>query len=318
MSARNRNPSRLNRVSERQPGALWQAQFAHAWPAYRAWLTGLGWPGGVTLAASRRRLAAEFPELLSTYENLCELAGDDELAHQFLALYRPPPFLLGCTAVAFESPAPLLVRNYDYSPELWERTAWSSCWRRPVAAMSDCLWGALDGVNGDGLAVALAFGGRQVVGDGFAIPLLVRFLLETCATVENCRQAAYRLRSHMAYSLLMVDATGDRQAIHLSPDRAPIFDSRPVLSNFQGRPEWPEHARATRAVERFRAAEELQGTTASARQAIAAFRQAPLVATDFDHSFATLYTAVLSPRDAAARWIVGAKSFRLAATEETT
>ena len=319
MNTSSRNPPHLDQVAEREPGVRWQAQFARAWPAYRAWLAGLGWHGAGGAGGAgvgRRRLAVEFPELLPTYEKLCELAGDDELAHQFLTLYRPPPFLLGCSALALSAPEPLLVRNYDYSPELWERTAWSSCWRRPVAAMSDCLWGALDGVNADGLAVALAFGGRRVVGDGFAIPLLVRFLLETCATVEECRQAAPRLRSHMAYSLLAVDATGDRQAIHLAPDRAPVFDPRPVLSNFQGHPEWPEHARATRAVERFQAAEALHDSAPSARRVVAAFRRAPLVATDFDHSFGTLYTAAYSPRSAAAHWIVGGNSFRLTANHE--
>ena len=49
-----------------------------------------------------------------------------------------------------------------------------------MLGMSDCLWGLLDGVNDAGLAVSLTFGGRRDVGDGFAIPLVVRYLLETC------------------------------------------------------------------------------------------------------------------------------------------
>jgi len=36
--------------------------------------------------------------------------------------------------------------------------------------MSDCLWGLLDGVNGDGLCASLTFGGRRIVGVGFGIP----------------------------------------------------------------------------------------------------------------------------------------------------
>ena len=53
---------------------------------------------------------------------------------------------------------------------------------------SDLLWGLLDGMNEDGLAVSLTFGGRQDVGDGFGIPLVLRYVLETCATVEAGRQ----------------------------------------------------------------------------------------------------------------------------------
>ena len=52
------------------------------------------------------------------------------------------------------------------------QTAWSG---RRVIGMSDCLWGLLDGVNDDGLAVSLTFGGRTASGEGFAIPLVVRY-----------------------------------------------------------------------------------------------------------------------------------------------
>ena len=51
--------------------------------------------------------------------------------------------------------------------------------------MSDCLWGLLDGVNDAGLAVSLTFGGRRVLGDGFGIPIVIRYLLETCETVDR-------------------------------------------------------------------------------------------------------------------------------------
>ena len=50
--------------------------------------------------------------------------------------------------------------------------------------MSDCLWGLLDGVNDAGLAASLTFGGRPAVGDGFGIPLVMRYVLEVCDDVE--------------------------------------------------------------------------------------------------------------------------------------
>ena len=53
-------------------------------------------------------------------------------------------------------------------------------WVRAVIGSSDCAWGLLDGINDAGLAVSLAFGGRKVVGSGFGVPLVVRYLLETC------------------------------------------------------------------------------------------------------------------------------------------
>ena len=62
--------------------------------------------------------------------------------------------------------------------------------------MSDCLWGLLDGINDAGLAVSLTFGGRRDVGDGFAIPLVMRYLLETCDTVDEARAALERIPVH--------------------------------------------------------------------------------------------------------------------------
>ena len=59
--------------------------------------------------------------------------------------------------------------------------------------MSDCLWGLLDGMNDAGLAVSLTFGGRRALGDGFGIPLVVRYLLETCDDVAEARETLARL-----------------------------------------------------------------------------------------------------------------------------
>ena len=56
--------------------------------------------------------------------------------------------------------------------------------------MSDCLWGLLDGMNDAGLAVSLTFGGRPVLGDGFGIPLVMRYVLETCEDVAEARRGA--------------------------------------------------------------------------------------------------------------------------------
>src|SRR6185436_2580738 len=96
---------------------------------------------------------------------------------------RPTPYLTGCSQAVWtrRGEPPTLVRNYDYHPELCEGTLLLSAWHGTrVIAMSDCLWGVVDGINEHGLAVSLSFGGRQVVGDGFGIPLVLRYALEFC------------------------------------------------------------------------------------------------------------------------------------------
>ena len=147
-------------------------------------------PSRPDLATCRRALTRHMPELVPTYERLVELAGGDELAARLLSLYRPPGFVVGCSQGAWTRDEPVLVRNYDYPVSRLEGIVYLTEWSgRRVLGMSDCLWGLLDGVNDAGLAVSLTFGGRRDVGDGFGIPLVVRYLLEVCADVAEAREA---------------------------------------------------------------------------------------------------------------------------------
>ena len=117
--------------------------------------------------------------------------------------------------------------------------------------MSDCLWGLLDGMNDAGLAVSLAFGGRHVVGRGFGVPLVVRYLLQVCATVcGSTRRRSPGLPYHLAHTLTLVDRAGDVVTAYLSPDRGAVFREVGVATNHQGDVEWHEHAHATRSLER--------------------------------------------------------------------
>ena len=100
-----------------------------------------------------------------------------------LTLWDPPRFLPGCSQAVITAPEIAVCRNYDYSPELWERVVYSSRFGdRQVIGNSDCLWGLIDGMNSDGLVVSLSFGGRRGSGPGFAVSLVVRYLLEVAAT----------------------------------------------------------------------------------------------------------------------------------------
>ncbi len=116
--------------------------------------------------------------------------------------------------------------------------------------MSDCLWGLLDGMNDAGLAVSLTFGGRSVSGDGFAIPLVVRHLLEVCDSVDEACEVLARVPVHASQNLTMVDASGNFTTAYLGPDRPVQFARTPVSTNHQVSVEWPEYERAVRSLER--------------------------------------------------------------------
>jgi predicted choloylglycine hydrolase len=177
-----------------------------------------------------------------------------------------------------------------------EGIVWSTRILRRVIGVSDCLWGLLDGMNEDGLAVSLTFGGRQVLGDGFGIPIVVRYLLETCTSVGDAREKLERLPYSLTHNLTVVDATGEVLTAYLSPDREPIFRAFPAATNHQGVVEWPEQAQATRTIERERRILELlEASDVSPASFADAFLEPPLFSTAYESGFGTLYTAVYRP-----------------------
>lgn len=279
-------------LAEPQPGTQFQTRFAALWPALHDWYLRDGDAARPTYAAARRALGTHMPELVPTWEAMTELAGGGDLHARVLSLYDPPPLRAGCSQAVHNG---TLIRNYDYHPDRIEATVYLSELTRPVLGMSDCLWGLLDGINDAGLSAALAFGGRAARGDGFGITLIVRYLLETCDTVAQARTTLARLPVHAPYNLTLADAGGGAATVYVGPDRAARAVLPPVATNHQERVDWPEHAAATRSVERHAALRALADEDA--------FLSPPLYATEFARGFGTLYTAVYRPVERAVDYV---------------
>lgn len=289
-------------IDEDQPGPRWKARvFDRHWGAYRRWYLQEGARARPTFLACRRALRQHMPELEPTWERLVELAGGGDIEARFLSLWCPPPFIAGCAQVVWtpsrRAPgAPVLLRNYDYSPALLEGSWLRSRWHgRSVIAMLDCLWGVLDGSNDAGLAVSLSFGGRTAVGDGFGVPLVLRYVLETCTTVAEAVAALRRIPLHMTYNVALLDRAGDWCNAFLAPDRPPQFVRQAVVTNHQDKVEWPAHARATLSEERqqvlVQALRQTDGAEAMLRQML----RPPVFQTSFARGYGTLYTSVYNP-----------------------
>ena len=293
-------------LAEERPGPKWRNLFAELWPAYKRWYLREGIEERPTYLECRRAIKTYMPELLGLFDELAELSGGSDLATRFLSLYRPPAYLSGCSQAIWPGEEPMLVRNYDYSPAAFDavilRTRWLG---KSVMGMADSLIGLLDGINEDGLAVSLTFGGRRVLGEGFGVPILLRYLLETCSDVGEASKTLARLPTHMAYNVTLVDKTGAHATVYLSPDREAVVTNASVATNHQERVEWGQHARATASVERERFLlqrlmlhEEPQATF------IEAFLKPPLYALGYARGHGTLYTAAYWPERLAAsyRW----------------
>lgn len=287
-----------NAVDENTPGPSWAGLFAQHWPAYRTWWLREGENSRPTYLECLRALEEHMPEMLPLYEQLCALAGDSDLAARFLSFWCPPPYLSGCSQAIWPGRQPVLVRNYDYDPNAFDHLILKTGWQgMGVMGVSDGLWGLVDGVNDAGLAVSLTFGGRRVVGRGFGVPLILRYVLQTCRTADQAAAVLTRVPTHMSYNVTVLDRRRDYITALMAPDRPTQITRAAVATNHQEKVEWDAHARFTATVERERYL--LHRLTLHAdreEKFIGAFLRPPLYSTAFRVGFGTLYTAVYRPR----------------------
>ena len=297
----------LRTFTEDKPGDRISEHLAATWPAFRQW-----WRNGAntrpTAAEARARLEEHMPELVPTWQRLTAMiaasseTGDSD-AGAALALWNPPPFLTGCTQAAVLDGGPALIRNYDWDYRLYDGVVASTAYAgHRVLGMLDCLWGLLDGVNDAGLAVSLTFGGRPVVGEGFGIPLVIRYVLEVCGTVSEAERVLRRVPVHMSYNVTVLDRSGERVTVYLAPDRPARVTGLAAATNHQGEVEWAPYVAAIRSVERLEYVQELLAAGVAVPGVVAAFGKAPLYATRFHEGFGTLYTAEYRPAEGVARY----------------
>ena len=279
------------------PGPKFKKLFDTYWPEYKSWLDDNTLTYLPSLDTSIAALKEFMPEMLPVYQKLCKLVDADPLAAQFLTGFQPPPYLSACSQAVLVKDEIQLVRNYDFHHSLLEGTLFLSSWHgKKVMATTDCIMGAIDGMNENGLAISLTFGGRKVVGEGFGIPFILRYVLEFCNSTEEAVKALLRIPSHMSYNLTVVDKDGVYKTILLSPDSAPIVTNDGYTTNHQTKVEWLANATFNKTIERAKFLGELMKKPALDANALAdAFLKKPLYNNMFSKGFGTLYTVDYRP-----------------------
>ncbi|WP_432521030.1 C45 family autoproteolytic acyltransferase/hydolase [Kineococcus sp. SYSU DK006] len=256
----------------------WAAHARGLWPQVEDLLTEEGrTPEGADRV--RALFGAHMPELVPVLDRLTGQL-DRPGAGAFLTHAALRPFSQGCTQIGGDG---ALLRNYDLRPDQCEGTIASSCFLRPVIGMQDLLWGLLDGMNDAGLAISLTWGGRPARGRGFAVLVVVRYLLETCDTVD---EAVGRLRSlpvAVPQNLTLVDPT-KAVTVFLGPDIPLTVAPDACAANHQHLPVSDEQERALRTQERLRAIR-------VAGADVAAMLEPPLYRSVDEQGSRTLYTA---------------------------
>lgn len=285
----------VDAVAEDTPGPEWQARWRRSWPAYEAWFIARGGDSGPSRADSRAALQRHMPELVRTYDTLVGLSGGTDRAARFLSTWCPPAYLGGCSIAAVADGQDVrLVRNYDLSPDLNEglllRTAWSG---RAVMGMIEFLWGVSDGINDAGLCVALAYGGRSDTAQGFGITTILRYVLQTCETVDQALAALRRVPSHMAYNVVLADAGGRTASVELAPGGGLTEMPQAIATNHQRGPRAADRPEFTQTFERHRHLSELDRAPLDLNRQ---FLKAPLLQDRYAEGFGTLFTAEYDPK----------------------
>ncbi|WP_281859364.1 C45 family autoproteolytic acyltransferase/hydolase [Litoreibacter halocynthiae] len=284
-------------ISEAKPGPKWTARWNRSWPAYEPWFVTNGGDLGPDRAACVAALKRYMPELVSVHDTLVKLAGGSDRAARFLSTWCPPNYLGGCSlACAVSHDDIRLVRNYDLSPDLNEGLLLRSEWTgRAVMGMVEFLWGVSDGINDAGLSVVLAYGGRQEVGRGFGITTILRYVLETCDTVEQALKVLQRVPSHMPYNVIVADASGAAANVEIYAGGGAKVQPRLVATNHQSNGSTPDNGHFTKTFQRSDHLNEVLSDTKVPSALVEQFTRGPLKQDRYREGFGTLFTAEYEP-----------------------
>ena len=286
-------------IEEQFPGEKWLAHYHTALPRYRRWFTSEGELKRSCLLQCREALQTYMPEFVPLWEHLVDITHADANDARLLSFYCPAPYLLsGSSQAVWTRYTPILVRNFDYSPEYCEGRIMKTRWHdTEVIASTDCLWGVLDGMNEHGLSVSLSFGGKESATEGFSVPIILRYVLEFCTTVDEAVQVLSRVPAHMAYNVTVLDASGQVRTIELSPFSSPKVTHKPFAVNHQGDFELTDYAMFSHSYERQQfIVGTLYDPLSSIESFVNAFAYSPLFASNYAQGFGTLYTAIYNPQ----------------------
>ena len=288
---------RIQYVDEPIPSQKWLDFYNDTRAGYKKWFLEDGLQKKPSLSKCRSSLVKYMPELERIWDNLIKISASDEEEARMLSMYCPSSYKRGCTQAVWTRYNPVLVRNYDYSPLLFEGRVIKSRWAdNDVIATSDCLWGALDGINSKGLSVSLAYGGNDHIGDGFGISLVLRYILEFGKSTQDAIDILNQVPINMAYNITIVDKLSHVVTVELTPSDNPKVINRPFAVNQQGDFDINHYALFSNSSERSQTIHELLfDPLVSIESFITAFGYAPLFSSDYDNNFGTLYTAVFNP-----------------------
>lgn len=157
--------------------------------------------------------------------------------------------------------------------------------------------GVLDGMNEDGLAVSLTYGGRKTVGFGFGVPFILRYILEFCSTVDDAVKVLIGVPSHMSYNVTLVDKSGTVKTVQIAPDRKSVVTDAAFTTNHQGPINWAKNKNHNETATRAIFLENILDRGMSGDSLTNSFLHPPLYNQNYQQGLGTLYTAAYYPEE---------------------
>jgi predicted choloylglycine hydrolase len=132
----------------------------------------------------------------------------------------------GCSSVMTHGA--LYGRNYDYSPRRYDPTlvAIQPKGVHASLAFADRFTGRVDGMNEHGLCVGLHLVNFKPARPGLACILIVRVVLDQCATTQEAVKLLTRIPHGQPFNYSVLDATGAAAVVEASPLATSVRDGR--------------------------------------------------------------------------------------------
>lgn len=136
-----------------------------------------------------------------------------------------------CTCFAFRRKnMTVLGRNSDFLVKLekyYESNLYNMQNAHPFIGNTTLMVQIEDGMNSHGLAAGLTFVYPKVIKPGLNAGLLVRYILEKCATVQEALARLKTLPIASAQTITLADGTGDMAAVECNCERIKVIRPRP-------------------------------------------------------------------------------------------
>lgn len=135
---------------------------------------------------------------------------------------------MGCTSVVNDN---MLVRNYDFSPEVYDARFVFVQPDEGYASVGHSLhvMGRTEGVNEKGLAVALHFVNSKDNQTGLTAASVIRIILDTCKNTEEAVNMIKQLPHSWSYNFSIGDAEGNAVVVEESPFDVKVRKSKEML-----------------------------------------------------------------------------------------